>query len=126
MTTGNHYIREIQCYICGSLVRTTSSRTMCPECRDQRLRERAKQRHKYRGIDKCAYLVEYDPDPIGGYPRGALINLECMKYMLLPAYMAFTVGTILRNMGGDKFVVTLKKKGGLRLVRLSLSATDIK
>jgi hypothetical protein len=70
---------------------------------------------EYRSIDKFAYLVEYDPDPIGGYPKGALINLECMQYMLLQAYMAFSVGTILKNMAGDRFEVCAKKKGGLRL-----------
>ena len=126
MTNFNHYLREIQCYVCGSWVRTTAARTMCPECAELRAQERARERYKYRSIDKYAYLVEYDPDTIGGYPKGALINRECMVFMLLPSYAAFTVGTILRNMKGDRFVVNRKKDGGLRLIALSLCETSVK
>jgi hypothetical protein len=124
--------KYLPCADCGTSVLTRQCGghdVLCKGCREERRRKkdelynetRKRGSGEYRSIDKFAYLVEYDPDPIGGYPKGALINLECMQYMLLQAYMAFTVGTILKNMAGDRFEVCAKKKGGLRLKPLTLS-----
>ena len=118
--------KYLPCADCSTSVLTRQNGgfdVLCKECRDERRRKkdelynatRKRGSGEYRTIDRFAYTVEYDPDPIGGYPKGALINLECMQYMLLQAYMAFTVGTILKNMAGDRFVVIAKQKGGLRL-----------
>ena len=98
-------------------------------CREERRRKkdelynetRKRGSGEYRSIDKFAYLVEYDPDPIGGYPHGALINRECMEYGLKENTPAFSVGTIVINMAGSRFVVIAKQKGGYRLKPLTLS-----
>jgi len=120
MTEGNHYSREIPCYVCGSLVITTAVKTMCPECRVERARERQKCRtNKYiHTIDPDVLQVVYDPIPIedGGFRKGATFNLVQIRYMLWPSYDCLRVGTKFKNGRGQLFEIIYGKKGGKKLV----------
>jgi hypothetical protein len=112
----NHYSHAIQCYVCGSTVITNAPRAMCDECAEQSKRECDRRRYKYKcQLDADAYMVVEDPDKEGGYSPGAVINREQLRYMLLPTFLGFTVGTLLRNKKGDRFVIHLKEEGGLIL-----------
>ena len=116
----NHYPRVIRCHICGSEMSTTAARSMCPECRELRHQEALRRRREaYISMPALdAFIVVSDPTPVeeGGFKRGAVINREQLKYMLLETYMAFTPGTLLTNHAGDIFVVVIKKRGGEKLI----------
>jgi hypothetical protein len=100
----NHYARKIPCRVCGSLVETTAPSTTCDECRE--IRRQETDRAKYRpSFDPRGYVVLEDPDEIGGFRKGAVINREQVRYMLLPSIRGFTVGTLLRNKQGDLFTI---------------------
>ena len=113
MTTNN-----IRCYVCGCLVFTTARRSMCPDCRREREAEKNRlKRANYRHVlDLDAYQVVSDPDPIGGFPRGAIINGEELEQMLRPAYCSFTPGTLLKSGRGKLFEIVPIDHGGLKLL----------
>ncbi len=112
----NHYNRWLPCYICGTMVLTAAPRVRCEECRLEDERKRSRGRYQCTP-DPDAYLVVNDPDEIGGFPRGAVINREQMEYMLLESIAAFTPGTTLKNKAGQLFrVVKVKRKFELRAV----------
>ena len=117
----NHYLRWVECYICGELVQTTAPKSMCPECREMRVAERARERNKGRIKQMCigSYIVEYDPDTDYGFRVGAIFGGIEIAAMLVPGISAFTPGTRLKNARGEIFVVKLKKLGGEKLVPTS-------
>jgi hypothetical protein len=57
-----------------------------------------------------------DPDPIGGFNRGAGISTTELKIMLLPEISAFTVGTLIKNRTGKMFEIIGEEHGGLKLI----------
>jgi hypothetical protein len=62
--------------------------------------------------------VVYDPIPIedGGFRKGAIINLEQIRYMLWPSYDCLRVGTKFKNGRGQLFEIIYGKRGGKKLV----------
>jgi hypothetical protein len=111
MGEGNHYLREIPCYICGSLVPTTSSRTTCPECRAERKRENNKKRYNRRALFLSGKTIKviYDPIPyeLGGFGKDAEIGMEDLKCGL--SMHSFIAGTIFM-INGIRKEVTMKYK----------------
>jgi hypothetical protein len=99
MSGGNHYLREIPCYMCGSLIRTTAARSMCPECREETIKERENIRNRRkRKLKPCGYRVISDPDPIAGFSKDCSITIEEHKDML--QMNCYTPGTILKSTKG--------------------------
>jgi len=98
MSGGNHYLREIPCYMCGSLVRTTAARSMCPECRAERTRELQHARWGKCKSEPCGYHIIKDPDSIYGFSSGSIMTIAQHKNML--EMNCYTPGTILKSPKG--------------------------
>ena len=116
--SGNHYPRWIRCSYCDELVLTNGSRATCPECKRERERDRCmRHRMQYKAVPRVsAYIVVYDPDDIGGFPIGAVISHEQLKYMLMATNCSFTPGTLLKDSAGDIFIIKVDKRGGEKLI----------
>jgi predicted nucleic acid-binding Zn ribbon protein len=114
----NHYPRELRCYVCGTIVTTSGSKTMCDECRELRRQERQRARARNYTYKLCpgSYMVIFDPDINYGFHAGAIFDGEDIKAMLCPVMSAFTPGTRLQNHSGDIFVVKRKARGGEELI----------
>ena len=109
MSGNNCTYRAVRCPECGVIVYTNGTWARCEDCRKECDREKKHISYmRERRPDPDAYLVVYDPTPVedGGYrPGKASFCREQTRYMLLESVAAFTVGTILRNKGGQLFRV---------------------
>jgi hypothetical protein len=115
---GNHYLREIECYICGSRFKTTASRAMCDECLEERRKEINRQKRANYTMKPDYYIVEHDPIPYeeGGFRCGASLSVEDVCCMLRETVEALKEGTILRNPKGERFKVVRNKRYVLKLI----------
>jgi len=91
-----HNVRGIPCRICGAIVMTTAPYTTCPDCRNERDTQNRLARYKklqYKSeINDAKIRILYDPDPDGGFRRGARIDSESLRCGL--SMKTFTIGTI--------------------------------
>jgi ribosomal protein S27AE len=113
------YRRE--CFNCGSefLAHAKGGRVYCEECNNYQVSENARKktpaRHNGRFHGK-AYTIISDPDPLGGFSAGAVMDSTLHKLMLLMG--SYTTGTVIADLKGDKYQVVYKN-GHQRMVEIN-------
>lgn len=117
---GNHYLREIECCICGTRFKTTASRGTCDFCKEEKVKEINRRERANRKRKPDYFVVVYDPLPFheGGFGRNASISMEEVRCMLRATIDALQVGTILRNPKGEKYTVIRDNNYMLKLMRV--------
>lgn len=113
------YRRE--CFCCGSafIGNAKGGRVYCEECKGYQALERIKNKTPTRQMGrfhgKC-YIIIHDPDPLGGFRAGSIMDSTLHKLMLLMG--TYTTGTIISDLKGDNFQV-IERNGHQRMIGLS-------
>jgi hypothetical protein len=115
VTNYNHYQKWLPCYVCGSLVFTSATRSMCAECRAEREAENNRRRYCKRRMclmDNHSIKVVFDPIPreLGGMTGGEISKTD-LEYGI--QYHSFVVGMIFVVDG--KREILKRIKGRLKL-----------
>ena len=97
-----------KCEICGAGLKSYQAK-LCVECKKAKVKEQKHKRYisAKKETDPCAYEVIKDPDNNGGFPPGARIKKEEIKFML--TMKSFTPGTLLKDYYGRPCIIEEKE-----------------
>jgi hypothetical protein len=108
-----------RCRECGTDVETKT--IICDECKKELRNERAHLyylKNRTSKLDPDALLIVKDPDPLGGFHKGAIIHRWEAICMCRSNHASFTLGTILEDHTGQHFEVIGLPDGNQKLMAI--------